>query len=112
MDRRRFLQSSAVGVVAATAVGPAGAEAKTAPKKVLMKLGTQQGHSEDLLTLFSAFGVNHICTGEISSHLDEKWSVEDLSKLRERVESHGIKLECVPIPLPSSYISHAEMLGA
>jgi mannonate dehydratase len=107
MDRRKFLQSTAAGAVVAAAPGGA-VEAKPAPKKALMKLGTQQGHSEELLTILSAFGVNHICSGVISSHLDEKWSVEGLTKLRERVESHGIKLEAVPIPLASNYITHSE----
>jgi mannonate dehydratase len=107
MDRRKFLQSTTGGAVAASTAGGA-AEAKTAPKKVLMKVGTQHGHSEEILALISAFGVNNICTGVISPRLDEKWSVEGLAKLRERVESHGIKLDCVPIPLSSSYITKSE----
>jgi mannonate dehydratase len=104
MDRRQFLQTTAAGSVAA-ATAENMAQAKPAPKKALMNLGTQHSVSEDVLTVISAFGVNHICSGEISAKLDEKWSVEGLTKLRERVESHGIKLEAVPLPLPSSYIT-------
>ncbi len=92
MDRRQFLQTTAAGsvsVAAAERIAPA----KTAPKKALMKLGTQHSSSDDVLKVISAFGVNHICSGEISPRIDEKWSVEGLTKLRERVESHGIKLE-------------------
>jgi mannonate dehydratase len=52
--------------------------------------------------------VKNICSSVISSKLDEKWSVEGLTKLRERVESHGIKLDMVPLPLSSSYITKSE----
>ena len=106
MDRRQFLQTTAAGSVAAAA-SENKAHAKPAPKKALMKLGTQHSSSDDVLKVISAFGVNHICSGEISAKLDEKWSVEGLTKLRERVESHGIKLEAVPLPLPSSYITRS-----
>ncbi len=104
MDRRQFLQTTAAGSVS-VATAERVASAKAAPKKALMKLGTQHSSSDDVLKVISAFGVNHICSGEISPRLDDKWSVEGLTKLRERVESHGIKLEAVPIPLPSSYIT-------
>src|SRR6266851_3547514 len=104
MDRREFLQTTTAGAIAAAAGGSA-VGAAPAPKKALMKLGTQHSSSDDVLKVISAFGVNHICSSVISSKLDEKWSVEGLTKLRERVESHGIKLEAVPLPLPSSYIT-------
>src|SRR5580700_6750282 len=106
MDRRQFLQTTAAGSVSVAATERI-APAKTAPKKALMKLGTQHSTSDDVLKVISAFGVNHICSGEISPKLDEKWSVEGLTKLRERVESHGIKLDAVPLPLPSSYITRS-----
>jgi mannonate dehydratase len=106
MDRRQFLQTTAAGSVVAAAAETT-SQAKPAPKKALMKLGTQHSTSDDVLKVISAFGVNHICSGEISPKLDEKWSVEGLTKLRERVESHGIKLDAVPLPLPSSYITRS-----
>jgi mannonate dehydratase len=50
-----------------------------------------------------------------STKFDEQWSVEGLTKFRERVESFGIKLDAVPLPLSSAYITRAEnpniMLG-
>src|SRR5260370_40388051 len=91
MDRREFLQGAAAGSVGLAAT-EGRAQAKPAPKKALMKLGTQHSTSDDVLTVISAFGVNHICSGEISPRLDDKWSAEGLTKLRERVASHGIKL--------------------
>jgi mannonate dehydratase len=108
MNRRQFLQNTATGSVAAAAAESL-AQAKPAPKKALMKLGTQHSSSDDVLKVISAFGVNHICSTDISPKLDDKWSVEGLTKLRERVESHGIKLEAVPLPLPSSYITRSPM---
>lgn len=113
MQRRDFLQTTAAGALAA-APGIA-AQKKAAPKKAMMKLGTQHGSSDEILRVIAAFGVNHICSTVISPRLDEKWSVEGLTKLRERVESFGIKLDCVPLPLSSSYITKSEtpsiMLG-
>jgi mannonate dehydratase len=61
------------------------------------------------LTIMSAFGVNHICGTLPSRSLDQAWSVEALMRLRERVESHGIQLDMVPLPLSSLPIERAEM---
>ena len=74
-----------------------------------MHVGTQHSHADEVLTALSSFGVNHICSGEISPTLDDKWSADGLSRLRDRVAKHGISLDMVPIPLPSAYISRAEM---
>jgi mannonate dehydratase len=41
--------------------------------------------------------------------MDAAWSVEQLTKLRERVESYGIHLDMIPLPLSSAYITKAEM---
>jgi mannonate dehydratase len=82
-----------------------------------MKLGTQSssGPSDETLRALAAFGVNHICSGLPSARLDENWSVEGLMRLRDRIESFGIRLEMVPLPMTSSYIARAEnpniMLG-
>ena len=73
-----------------------------------MKAGTQHGGSDDILHTMAAFGVNHICSPLPSPRLDESWSAEGLMKLRERVESYGIHLDMVPLPLSSSTIARAE----
>jgi len=75
---------------------------------VLMKVGTQNSDAEVDLAAFAAFGVNNICSTLPSRKLDAAWSVESLIKLRERVEKHGIKLDMVPLPLSSAYITRAE----
>jgi len=58
--------------------------------------------------VLAAFGVTHICSVLPSTKLDEHWTVEGLTRLRERVEAHGIKLEMVPLPLSSNYITKYE----
>jgi mannonate dehydratase len=113
MQRRHFLQSAAAGALAA-APAPA-AQRNGAPRKSLIKLGTQHSSSDAVLPVLAAFGVNHLCSTLPSVKFDAAWSVEGLTKLRERVESYGIKLDCVPLPLSSAYISRSEnpniMLG-
>ena len=80
-----------------------------------MKLGTQHQSSNEILRILAALGVTHICSDLPSAKFDEAWSVEGLTKLRERVESFGITLTSVPLPMSSSYITKAEnpdiMLG-
>jgi mannonate dehydratase len=82
-----------------------------------MKLGTQFGSSpsDETLRVLAALGVDHICSGLPSARLDDHWSVEGLTKLKERMESFGLELLMVPLPLSSSPIERAEnpaiMLG-
>ncbi len=101
MNRRDFLQLAALPAAAA-------APQSAPPSTGRMKVGTQHGSSDDILRVIAAFGVNHICSSLPSAKFDENWSFEGLTKLRERVESFGIKLEAVPLPLSSSYITKAE----
>lgn len=74
-----------------------------------MKVGTQHSDADDVLKVMAAFGVKHICSRLPSRAWDEKWSVEGLLRLRERVESYGIRLEMVPLPLSSLPIEKVEM---
>jgi mannonate dehydratase len=120
MHRRTFLAAGAAAL-AAPAVGCAGEQARgpAAPPKpsgaFLAKLGMQDYATDDFLQMYSAFGVNHICSALPSKKLDEKWSVEGLTKERERVESFGLHLDMLPLPLSSVEIDKAEypaiMLG-
>jgi len=84
-------------------------------RKALMKAGHQHDHSTEALTLMAGLGVNHICSGLPSAKFDQSWSVEELTKFRERIESFGIRLDMIPLPLSSAYITRAEnpniMLG-
>jgi mannonate dehydratase len=105
MKRRGFFELAAAAAVArAKASGE-----PPRPRPVLMKAGSQHSVSEADLKILSAFGVNHVCGTLPSRALDEAWSVEALMRLRERVESHGIQLDMVPLPLSSLTIERAEM---
>jgi mannonate dehydratase len=111
MNRREFSKFAAAGLPlagVAKAVIP-GARAGR------MKLGTQHQSSDEILKVLAALGVSHICSDLPSAKFEEAWSVAGLTKLRERVESSGITLESVPLPMSSSYITKSEnpdiMLG-
>ena len=80
-----------------------------APRQAPMKAGTQHGDSDAILHAMAGFGVNHICSRLPSVKLDERWSVDGLSRLRERVESFGITLDMVPLPMSSNEITRFEM---
>src|SRR5262249_1782699 len=124
MHRRKFVSLTGMGItagalaeslVAAQIAAANRRDTNDAPRKVAMKVGHQHYSSNEILTLLAAFGVNNICSDLPSRKFDESWSAEGLTKLRERVESFGIKLEMVPLPLSSAYITRAEnpniMLG-
>ena len=111
MNRRDFVRfagtGAAAGALADTLVS-AESRLAAAPPNALMKVGTQHGDSDAILRVLAGFGVNHICSRLPSARMDEAWSVEGLSRLRERVESFGITLDMVPLPLSSSEISKSE----
>src|SRR5664280_581023 len=113
MHRREFLHTSAGALAAARA--PAQTPQPAASRKANLKLGTQHGDSDDILKMMAALGVNHICGSLPSAKMDQTWSVESLTRRRERVESFGLNLEALPLPLSSAYITRSEspniMLG-
>src|SRR5215475_15512614 len=118
MNRREFVRLAGAGVPAAAlaeavvsaqqAMSPAKSGALP-PPKATMKVGTQHGHSDAILRQCAAFGVNNICSGLPSDKMDEAWTVDGLSRLRDTVASHGVTLDMVPLPMSSSEISRAEM---
>ena len=113
MDRRTFGRAAGVAALG-TAIGGA-TEAAAPRRRALMKAGTQHDSSDATLAVLAALGVNNICSLLPSPRFDESWSVDGLRRLRERVESFGLRLDCVPLPLSSLEISRAEnpnlMLG-
>lgn len=118
MNRREVLGSALTGAAALSLASPETAAAAAGPAakgKAQMKLGHQHEHSDEMLRIMAALGVTHICSGLPSARMDENWSVESLTRLRKRVESYGITLEAVPLPMSSRYITSAEfpsiMLG-
>ncbi len=112
MNRRNFLQlagaTAGASVVDTGAVLPQDSKGSP-PRKALMKVGTQHGSSNEILEVLCSLGVNNICSSLPSAKMDANWSVEGLTKLRERVESYGIHLDMIPLPLSSAYITRAEL---
>lgn len=120
MQRRDFIRLAGLGMTAGVSAASrpaAAAAAEAAPSrpstrtpatKALMTVGTQHDDTNEVLTVLAALGVNHICSRLPSATFDEAWSVNGLSRLRERVESFGITLDAVPLPLSSNEISKAE----
>ena len=117
MNRRDFVRLTGSGVAAGTlaeslvaaqtAARPAARG--TAPgSRARMKAGTQHGDSDAILRVLAGFGVNHICSRLPAPQMDAAWSVEELTRRRERVESFGLTLDMVPLPLSSSEISRSE----
>jgi mannonate dehydratase len=116
MHRREFVRLAGSGLSAAAlaeAVVAAQIGASPAPRpaapRARMKLGTQQGDAEEMLRAFAAFGCNNICGSLPSPKMDDAWSVDALSKRRERVAAHGISLDMLPLPMSSNEISRAEL---
>ena len=117
MNRREFVRLAGGGVsAAALAEAVVSAQVARTPAKpaapspkARMKVGTQHGDSDQILRACAAFGVNNICSRLPSEKMDDAWSVDGLSTLRDRVASHGISLDMVPLPMSSSEISRAEL---
>jgi mannonate dehydratase len=114
MDRRRFLHYSSLAAGGTTAGwNRVQGTLSAAPEgTVRPKLGTQFGAtqpSDDTLRVLAALGVSHICSGMPSRRFDDNWSVEGLTKLRKKIESYGISLEMVPLPMSSVPIEQAEL---
>src|SRR5918995_1647273 len=117
MNRRDFVRLTGggitVGALAEAAVTAQTAtqtsRGRTAPaSSARMKVGTQHGDSDAILKVLAGFGVNHICSRLPARTMGPEWSVDGLSRLRERVESFGVTLDMVPLPLSSSEISRSE----
>jgi len=117
MNRRDFVRLTGTGLtagtlaealVAAEVAAQPGSRGAVSTSKARMKVGTQHGDSDAILRVLAGFGVNHICSRLPSASMDAAWSVEGLTRLRERVESFGITLDMVPLPLSSSEISRSE----
>jgi mannonate dehydratase len=109
MKRRTFAKFAAVPFVLENARVAAASNRLTASSKAgLIKLGNQNWSDDASLKLLAALGVDHICSALPSPRFDDNWSVEGLTRLRERVESFGIRLAAVPLPMSSAYITKAE----
>ena len=121
MKRREFLSKSltAAGGLGATALttaahaqasnqeeGKPGRRGKA--KDARMVAGHQHDHSEKTLRALAAFGITHICSGLPSPVMDDTWSVDGLTRFRKHIESFGVQLDMIPLPMSSVAIEKQE----
>jgi mannonate dehydratase len=117
MQRREFLATTALaGAVLPMQAGVATAIQTAAnPPAVRFHAGHQHHSSDEDLRMLAALGIKHVCAELPSPAFDDNWSVPSLMRLRNRVESFGIELAMLPLPLSSKEISRVEfrhiMLG-
>jgi mannonate dehydratase len=116
MNRRQLLTITAAGAASQIVSIDSTAQAAT-PKRALMKLGCQSAPtSEERLQFFKRHSVNNICGYAEDSGKKGYYSVEDLSKVKDRCEKYKVELDCIAPPfLASSHIDRTErpaiMLG-
>lgn len=118
MNRREFLSLTGIAAGAgaiAAAIPSSGskphreAESRVPRGSAVMKVGTQMGPTSDrMLQFFARHAVKNICGYPSRSRPNRRWNLDDLLRLRERVESYGIHLDMLPLPLSSVPIAAAE----
>lgn len=116
MNRRRFLKATPAAAGAAmTAMTPSEARAGAlAPSgaKGRMVVGCQRGPtSDEMLAYFKRHGVEHICGHPPPSGEKGYWDRDDMMRLRERVDKHGIRLMMIEPEMSSAYITRAKRAG-
>jgi mannonate dehydratase len=108
VNRRSFVISSAACALSA-AVGPAlvasapipDERPKSGSRIANLRLGTQHGDTDDILKVMAAFGVTHICSLPPELEKGGDWSVQALTRKRERIESYGIKADALRLIHPT-----------
>src|SRR5947209_5204720 len=116
MNRRQLL--SAAASAAASQILPTGPmPLAAAPARATMKLGCQSAPTSDQrLRFFARHGVQGICGYPEDSQKQGFFSLDDLSRIKERCEQNKISLDCIePGFLASTHIDRtarpAIMLG-
>jgi mannonate dehydratase len=119
MNRRQFVGGAAalglLGASRSVSAVSADSDPRRLPGKTPrpdvhpgMVVGHQHDHSPATLRILAALGVEHICSGQPSTKLDENWSVSGLKRLKAFVGGYGIALDAIPLPMSSSPIAKAE----
>jgi mannonate dehydratase len=112
MRRRDFIRAAGVGALGFPSGCQMGTPEATRPavgSKARMKLGSQQASpGDDMLRYFAQFGVRNICGTPPKPGPKGAWLADDLSRLRERVESFGLSLDFLPLPLSAAVLGKAE----
>jgi mannonate dehydratase len=104
MKRRTFLSASAVTAAALSAGGSTAQVSKPLPAK--MKLGCQSAPSNEVhFGYLARYGVRNVCGYPEIAGERLFATVEELQKLRDLGDGHGISIDCIAPPfLESSHI--------
>src|SRR5882724_5339076 len=108
MKRRQLLSTTAAA--AASQLAPGAAALNAAPaRRAMMKLGCQSSPTSDQrLQFFARHGVQGICGYPQDSEKKGFFSVEDLSRIKDRCEKYKIDLDCIePGFLASTHVDKA-----
>jgi mannonate dehydratase len=106
MNRRTFIASTGAAAVALRSGGAAGAPSTN--RGVLMKLGCQSAPTNAThLQYLARYGVRNICGYPEIAGGRLYATVEELNRMRDLAEKHGISIDCVAPPfLESSHVDH------
>ncbi len=118
MKRRQFVAGAAT-VTSAALASAAQPGAAALPKnhpgrdykpgKAVMRLGCQSGPmTDERLNYFKRHGVDHI-NGYPEQLPGGGFNLESMKRLVEMCGKHGLTLDMIQFPLPSSYIAKAQM---
>ncbi len=118
MLRRDFVKSAALPAAVGTiGLSCARHAAAASDKPIRVKLGCQSGPlTDDRLEFMRRHGVEAVCGSPAATPGSGIWEIDQLLKLRDRVEKHGITLDLIPLPfLESTHIDKSSrpaiMLG-
>src|SRR3954469_10771274 len=102
MNRRRFFSAAGAGALAplrARGAGHAPAPSPPPATPVRMKLGCQEGPTNDeWLRFFARHGVRNICGSFPGTRAPGPYSVQELERLRELCGKYGVSLDMVRLP--------------
>jgi mannonate dehydratase len=97
MNRRQFASFSGAAMVALTCVKTVPASA-AAPKRALMKPGTDWSISDKNLTYLARFGVKNICSHPTIPDGRLYATIDELKRMRDAADKHGISVDLLDPP--------------
>jgi mannonate dehydratase len=105
MNRRQFVSASGAAAALAGGLRSGPASAAAAPRRALMKLGTQMDVNEANMTYLARYGVTNVCGAPEIADGRLYATVDELKRMRGTAEKHGISVDMVTPPfLASSHI--------
>jgi len=111
MKRRELfgLSAAAFAAMPSASMAAEGPLADYKPGRAVMVLGCQSSPSSDeRLNYFKRHGVDYIC-GYPQKGPNNVYEVDELKRLVERGQKHGVNVVMIQFPLSSSYITGSEM---